>query len=236
MMTEVSGLEVDNLGVKYGKAIAVEGVSFTLVPGTTTALVGLNGAGKSSILHALVGSVRGASGHVRIDDESIDGLKPNARTEKGISLVPQGRHVFKSLSVQENLAVIADSQKLDRSVIGVALDRFPILRERRKVHAGMLSGGEQQMLAIARALMPSPEILLLDEPALGLAPGIVDELMEAVVSVAASDSAVLIAEPSTATLRTHIDHGIVLQRGQIVARCDGDDLTDTYHRALGMHV
>ncbi|WP_326640783.1 ATP-binding cassette domain-containing protein [Streptosporangium sp. NBC_01755] len=235
-MNSTSRLEAENLVVTYGRARAVEGVSFTLIPGSTTALIGPNGAGKSSVLHALVGSVRGASGHVRIGGDSLDGLDPNGRAARGLTLVPQGRHVFKTLTVEENLAVIADSQRLDRSTVDEALNRFPILRQRRKIHAGLLSGGEQQMLAIARALMSKPRVLLLDEPALGLAPGIVDELMSTVAAVAGAGAAVLITEPSTATLRTHIDHGLVLQRGRLVGRCGGEELAETYHRALGRHV
>ncbi|WGX97212.1 ABC transporter ATP-binding protein [Nocardioides sp. L-11A] len=229
-------LSAEGIGVTYGKARAVDDAGLSCPASAVTALLGPNGAGKSSLLHALIGGVRGVSGSVRLAGESLDGLSPNARTARGVSLVPQGRHVFRSLSVEENLAVIADSLRLPRETIGAALDRFPILRTRRKVLAGLLSGGEQQMLAIARALMSGPRVLLLDEPALGLAPSIVDELMATVREVAADGAAVLIAEPSLATLRIDADHGLVMQRGRVVARCAGADLDRTYHDVLGVSV
>lgn len=229
-------LVASGITVSYGRARAVEDVTLSCGASTVTALVGQNGAGKSSLLTALVGGARTSTGSVSLDNLSLDGMGPNARTAKGISLVPQGRHVFRSLTVEDNLAVIADSLRLSKDTVRLALERFPILADRRRVLAGLLSGGEQQMLAIARALMPGPRVLLLDEPALGLAPSIVDELMATVREVAASGAAVVIAEPSMATLRTAVDRGLVMQRGRIVADCEASVLDETYHRVLGVSV
>lgn len=230
-----AGLEASGICVAYGKSIAVGGVDLACSAGTITALVGANGAGKSSLFHALIGSTSTTAGTVRLADEDVSGLGANARTQRGIALVPQGRHVFPTLTVRENLSVIADSLRLDHETIGHGLQRFPILMERQSVLAGLLSGGEQQMLAIARALMSKPKVLLLDEPALGLAPAIVSELMRTVEDAAVKGAAVLIAEPSTSTLRIRIDAGLVIQRGSIVHRGDGSELAEAFNLSLGIH-
>jgi len=168
-----------------------------------------------------MGAVRGAAGQVLLDGVAVDRLDPTARVRAGIALVPQGRQIFPHLTVWENLQVMADAVGLTKAAAIDAIQRFPILETRRRLPAGVLSGGEQQMLAFARALMVRPKVLLLDEPSLGLAPLIVEELIRTVVALAEDGMAILVAEPSIRFIRGHIDRGYVMFRGRIVAEASG---------------
>lgn len=232
---EQLALDASGMCVRYGNIEALNHARLVVAPGSVTALVGPNGAGKSSLLQALVGGLRGASGTVTVGGRSLDGLDPTGRAKAGLVLVPQGRQVFARLTVEENLQVMADALSLRTDRIAGALDRFPILATRRALPAGKLSGGEQQMLALARALMTSPKVLLLDEPMLGLAPVIVEQVVQVIRQLANSGIAVLIAEPSIRLFGGYVDRGYVLIRGRISAPLDGlAELEAEYLRLLGM--
>jgi branched-chain amino acid transport system ATP-binding protein len=200
-----------------------------------TALVGPNGAGKSSLLLAAYGSVP-ASGKVFIDGDDVSRLRPAARARAGIAIVPQGRQLFPHLNVADNLRVMAELLHLSRSDVDRALDRFPILRTRMRSLVGVLSGGEQQMLVVSRALMGSPRVLLLDEMMTGLAPLVVQDLARTVADLAQEGVAVLLAEPALGVLRRVVDRGYVLVRGEVVAQEDGGGhaLDDAYSAAIGV--
>ncbi|MDE3203620.1 MAG: ATP-binding cassette domain-containing protein [Acidobacteriota bacterium] len=205
--------------------------------GAVTALVGPNGAGKSSTLLSIYGSVR-SEGSITVDGEDVSRLTPAARARRGIAVVPQGRRLFPRLSVQDNLRVMAETLKLSGRTVVEALDRFPNLKERARVPAGVLSGGEQQMLVVSRALMGSPRVLLLDEMMTGLAPRIVHELATTVSGLASDGVAILLAEPALGILSAFVTRGYVLIRGEIVASDEegGRALERAYQSALGMHI
>jgi branched-chain amino acid transport system ATP-binding protein len=221
--------------VRYGKATALAGVALSAPGSSVTAIVGPNGAGKSSLLLALYGSVR-AQGTVEVDGEDMSRLRATDRARAGVALVPQGRQLFPRLTVRENFQLMADLLRLGRGTVDEALDRFPILRQRVRSLAGVLSGGEQQMLVVSRSLMGSPRVLLLDEMTTGLAPLVVEQLAETVAGLARdAGTAVVLAEPSLGAIRRVVDRGVVLVRGEIVASADGPDaLDDAYRAALGV--
>lgn len=234
-MAGMSVLKATGLAVRYGNVEAVSQASIVAEPGTVTAIVGPNGAGKSSLFHALVGGIKQASGEVVLAGQSLSGLDPTARAKAGLVLVPQGRQVFPRLTVEENLQVMKDALSLGSDKVAGALQRFPILHERRNVSAGKLSGGEQQMLALARALMTSPKTLLLDEPMLGLAPVIVEQVVQVIKQLAEDGIAVIIAEPSIRLIGRQVDRGYVLIRGTMSDEVHGlGALEAEYLRLLGM--
>ncbi|MCW3820300.1 ATP-binding cassette domain-containing protein [Micromonospora sp. DR5-3] len=228
-------LTIEGLSVRYGHASALNKVSITAQGGAVTAIVGPNGAGKSSLLLAAYGSVP-ATGKVYLDGEEITRLRPAARARAGIGVVPQGRQLFPHLNVADNLRVMAELLRLPHSAVDEAVDRFPILRTRLRSLVGVLSGGEQQMLVVSRALMGSPRVLLLDEMMTGLAPLIVRELAATVSTLAGEGVAVLLAEPALGVLRRIVDRGYVLVRGEIVAEVNdgGAALDDAYSAAIGV--
>lgn len=229
-----NGLQIRDLTVRYGKALAVDAVSFDAAPGSITAVVGPNGAGKSSCLNAIYGGVA-SSGQVLLDGEELGRMTAMQRARHGVALVPQGRQLFMRMSVRENLEVMARLLEAGDADIEAGLDRFPILRDRSRRLAGVLSGGEQQMLAVSRALMGKPRVLLLDEMVTGLAPLIVRELVETAVRMAAQGAVVLVAEPSIGAVRERIDRGYVMLRGEIVADAtDGAELDKAYQRHMGL--
>lgn len=230
----VHRLELRDVSVRYGAAVAVDHVALEATGGAVTALVGANGAGKSSTLLAAYGSVR-ARGQVLLDGDELSAYPPIRRAKAGLAIVPQGRQLFARLTVLENLQVMADTLGLPRGRVDDGLDRFPRLRERAKVLAGVLSGGEQQMLVVARALMSSPVALLMDEMTTGLAPLVVRELLSLLGQLSESGVAVLLAEPSLAAMRQHVDRGYVLVRGQVAAQRDsGAALDEAYRQQLGL--
>jgi branched-chain amino acid transport system ATP-binding protein len=230
----MSELTVSEMSVRYGGAAALSGVSLTAPGGSVTALVGPNGAGKSSLLLGAYGSVP-ATGRVLLDGEDVSRLSPAARARAGIAVVPQGRQLFPRLNVLDNMRVMAELLHLPASAVDEAIDRFPILRTRARSLVGVLSGGEQQMLVVSRALMGSPRVLLLDEMMTGLAPLIVAELARTVAALARDGVAVLLAEPAIGAVRHIIDRGYVLVRGSIVATVpDGAALDAAYRTAIGM--
>lgn len=227
-------LQLHRLTVRYGRALAVDGVDLEIEGGKITVLAGPNGAGKSSLLGAAYGSVA-ASGRVLLDGEDVSAVPAMRRARAGIALVPQGRQLFARMSVRENLEVMREMLGVPRREIESAMDRFPILRTRARSLAGVLSGGEQQMLAVARALMGSPRVLLLDEMATGLAPTVVQQLLVTVRELAASGVAILMAEPAIGAVRDTVDRGFVLLRGRVVAEAgNGDELDRAYQDRMGL--
>lgn len=228
-------LDVGALSVRYGGVRAVDAARFTARSGTITAIVGPNGAGKSSMLLALMGSVKYEGGPVGVAGRSLDSFGPTERVRRGLVLVPQGRQIFPRLTVDENLKVIVDALSLDKSRIEAAIERFPRLKERRRVAAGTLSGGEQQMLALARALMTNPKVLLLDEPKLGLAPVVVEQVDELCSQLAREGIAVVVAEPSVRLVGRNVDRGYVMIRGHVSEEIIGlAMLEEEYMRLLGV--
>jgi branched-chain amino acid transport system ATP-binding protein len=228
-------MKATGLWVRYGLATAVAGVDVEFEPGRINAIVGPNGAGKSSLLLALCGAVP-STGVVTLGGEDVSALAPAERARKGVSLVPQGRQIFPTLTVRENLDVMAEVLKLGKPAVDRALERFPRLVERQRSLAGVLSGGEQQMLAVTRALMADPcHVLLLDEMATGLAPLIVQGLMRTVRELAASGTTVVMAEASIGAVRDDIDRGVMLLRGEVVATADGGtELDGLYRSRMGL--
>jgi branched-chain amino acid transport system ATP-binding protein len=193
----VTTLAVEKLEVRYGAVRAVRGLSLTVEPGEIVGLIGPNGAGKSSTLHAIMGAAPVAAGDIRLGATSILGRNPEDVARSGIALVPEGRRIFGELTVEENLRLGLSARRSQAGATDAlerAYDLFPIVREFRRRHAGALSGGQQQQLAIARALVAEPDVLLLDEPSLGLAPRIVDLVFDALAAIRDTGIAVLLVE------------------------------------------
>jgi branched-chain amino acid transport system ATP-binding protein len=215
-------LEVEGLRVSYGPVAAVRGVSLAVRPGEVVALLGANGAGKSTLLRTVSGLVRPRAGRVRFAGRSIDRLAPPRIVRLGIAHSPEGRRVFGSLSVADNLRLGAAARR-ERAGLGEdrerLLDLFPVLRERLHQAAGTLSGGEQQMLALARALMAKPRLLLLDEPSLGLAPLIVRTIFDTLAGLKRQGVTILLVEQNVAVALELADRAYVLRTGEI--RLDG---------------
>lgn len=211
-------LELKNLCVAYGHVEAVRGVSLVVENGAVAALLGANGAGKSSTLLAISGLVR-SSGEILFEGENIAGLPPHRIAERGLIQLPEGRAILTGLSVRENLELGAYSRRMRRAKTGVLIEqqlsRFPILKQRIDALAGNLSGGEQQMLAIARALMAKPRLLLLDEPSMGLAPLIVREIFAILAEINSSGVPLLVVEQNVRLALQLAQYGWVLESGRI---------------------
>jgi branched-chain amino acid transport system ATP-binding protein len=214
-------LRLKNLKCRYGNVQAVNGINLVVHPGELVALVGANGAGKSTLLQAVCGLVPGWEGEILFESKSLQPLKPAQIVARGISLVPEGRLLFPPLSVRENLEMGAYVRYLRREHKKVAedieqvYDLFPILRERAGQSAGTLSGGEQQMLAIGRALMAGPKLLLLDEPCMGLAPLMVALILETLVQLRQGGLTVLLVEQNARAALGIADRGYVIENGRI---------------------
>jgi branched-chain amino acid transport system ATP-binding protein len=228
-------LAVGNLHVSYGSIVALRGVSLQVGEGEIVAVIGPNGAGKSTLLLTIAGIVRAKQGSIEFAGNSVTGAAPERLVSSGLSLVPEGRHIFGSLTVAENIALGATTRS-DRAAIAAdterVLDLFPVLRERLRQRAGKLSGGEQQMLAMARALATEPALLLVDELSMGLAPIVVEELYEHVRQVAASGLSILIVEQFVHEILGIADRAGVMLHGQIHATGTpaslAEDLAATY--------
>ena len=222
-------LEVQNLTVGYGAIRAVKGISFFVQPGEMVALIGANGAGKTTTLKTLAGLLAPVSGAIHYQGQPLAGYAAHDRVRSGIALVPEGRGVFARLTVDENLDLGAYVRTDDQSAIFADLQRmyslFPRLAERRRQLAGTLSGGEQQMLAIARALMSRPKLLLLDEPSMGLAPLIVARIFQTLKNVVADDGVTLLLVEQNARLALQTcQRAYVLDGGQITLSGPAADL------------
>jgi branched-chain amino acid transport system ATP-binding protein len=222
-------LDVEGLTVAYGAVVAVRDVSLSVAPGEIVATLGPNGAGKSTLLRAVAGAQKPQRGTISFDGRPLHGLTPEAVVRRGVALVPEGRHVFPNLTVHENLTVgaIARSDRDEMQADAERwLERFPILGDRSSQLAGTLSGGEQQQLAIARALMSRPRMLLLDEPSLGLAPIFVDRIFELVAELRSDGVTVLLVEQNVHRALDVADRAYVLSVGSVVASGATDTLVE----------
>ena len=226
----MSLLSVEKLAVSYGDLVAVREVSLTVEEGAVFVLLGANGAGKTSILRAISGLVKPRGGTVATEGQSLIGMKPHQVAAAGIAHVPEGRRVFPHLGVEENLEVSYLKQRAGGATIQTALDMvynlFPRLAERKKQLAGTMSGGEQQMLAIGRAMMNFPKLLMLDEPSLGLSPVLSDMVFERLGEIRKGGTTILLVEQN-ATCLEMATQGIILANGQVVLAGDAAQLQDS---------
>lgn len=212
-------LHVEGLEARYGSATVLRGVGLTAEPGQILALIGANGVGKSTLLNTIAGVHRNASGTVSLDGQSILGRAPHRIARAGVALVPEGRHLFGELSVRENLDMglhgLHCSAAETRARLDSVFELFPVLADFTARRAGLLSGGQQQMLAIGRALVRKPGVLLLDEPSLGLAPMLVQQILETVGGLARDDVAVVLAEQNAAAALRVATVGVVMENGRV---------------------
>lgn len=213
-MTDQPILRVEDLVVSYGRVEAVRGVSFEAAPGSLVTLVGANGAGKSSIINAISGIVRPRSGTITFEGRDITRAPAHKLVGEGLVQVPEGRQILGTLTIHENLQ-LGGWHTGDAAAIQEVYDRFPVLAERRALPAGSLSGGEQQMLAIGRALVARPRLILLDEPSMGLAPKIVDEIFAVIEQIRGTGTTVVLIEQNARRALRAADHGYVLASGEI---------------------
>ncbi|WP_395694596.1 ABC transporter ATP-binding protein [Nocardioides sp.] len=220
-------LEVEGLCVNYGHIEAIRDISFTVEEGSVVTLIGANGAGKTTTMKTLSGLRRVREGRVVFDGKDITHLPPYERVQIGLSQSPEGRGIFPGMTVRENLDMGAYARK-DKAAIAADLDRalglFPRLQERIGQVAGTLSGGEQQMLAIGRALMARPRVLLLDEPSMGLAPKLIQQIFSIIAEINAQGTTVLLVEQNAAQALKAADHAYVLETGEIVRTGTGAEL------------
>ncbi|HPR80727.1 branched-chain amino acid transport system ATP-binding protein [Enterococcus sp. DIV2402] len=219
-------LKVDNLSVRYGMIQAVHNVSFHVNQGEIVSLIGANGAGKTTILRTISGLIRPSEGSIFFEEQAIEKAAPQKIVASGLSQVPEGRHVFAGLTVQENLEMGAFLRKDS----GVKADyeqvfaKFPVLKERKNQDAATLSGGEQQMLAMGRALMSRPKLLLLDEPSMGLAPIFIREIFSIIQEIQQQGTTVLLIEQNAHMALSIADRGYVLETGKVVLEGTGKEL------------
>lgn len=218
-------LELDDVHVKYGAVEALKGISLTVDEGEIVTLLGANGAGKTTTLRTISGLLRPSAGHVVFEGKPVDRVPAHEIVSLGIGHVPEGRRVFPTMTVVENLEMGAYNRKGgNKQVMDHVFELFPVLAERRKQDGGTLSGGEQQMLAIGRALMSRPRLLLLDEPSMGLAPLIVAKIFEIIRSINDEGTTVLLVEQNAAQALKLATRGYVLETGEIVMSDDAQTL------------
>jgi len=230
MSTSEAFLEVKNLNVAYGKIQVLWDVSFKVYKGEIVALVGSNGAGKTTTLKTIMGLIKPLSGSITFEGKRIDGKPTTEIVRMGITMVPEGRQLFPELSVYENLLagayLIKDKEEIRRRLEFV-YNIFPVLEERRKQKAGTLSGGEQQMLAIGRALMSKPKLLMFDEPSLGLMPKLVDTILDTIASLKREGITILLVEQNVRAALEISDRGYVMENGRIVLEGKSDELLES---------
>lgn len=223
-------LEVEDLEVRYGRVPAVRGLSFAVGRGECVGLVGPNGAGKSTTLHAIMGVVAAAHGDIRLAGSSILGAPPEAIARSGIALVPEGRQIFGHFTVEENLRLGLTARRGSEGLsddLARVYALFPVIEEFRTRQAGLLSGGQQQQLAIGRALVSDPDVLLLDEPSLGLAPSVVDAVFDALGEVRRSGVTLLVVEQRAQLVVAFADRTYVLANGELRLTLTPADADDT---------
>ncbi|MBP3396308.1 MAG: ABC transporter ATP-binding protein [Clostridia bacterium] len=222
-------LRVEDLSVYYGVIQALKGISFSVNRGEIVSLIGANGAGKTTTLHTITGLIRAKSGHVFYKDAEITRVPAHKIVTMGMSHVPEGRRIFQNLSVYENLLLGAYSRKDKKEIeenLEMVFRQFPRLEERRRQLAGTLSGGEQQMLAMGRALLASPELIVLDEPSMGLSPLLVGEVFEIIKSFRAAGKTVLLVEQNAKMAMAISDRAYVLENGLITMSGDAKALAE----------
>ena len=219
-------LSVRDLHVSYGAIKAVRGISFDIERGEIVTLIGANGAGKSTTLNTIAGLIKPDSGDIELSGESIVGVRPHRIVEKGLALCPEGRRVFTRMSVAENLDMggYTRTDAENAETIKVVYERFPRLRERVGQSAGTMSGGEQQMLAMGRALMSKPDLLMLDEPSMGLAPILVQEIFDIIKELNRQGTTILLVEQNASMALSIADRGYVLEVGRTVKSGSGAEL------------
>jgi branched-chain amino acid transport system ATP-binding protein len=230
-------LELHDIHVRYGAITALRGVSLSVSEGELVALLGVNGAGKSTTLASIAGALRPQQGDIRLEGGSILGKAPEQIARLGISLVPEGRDIFATLTVEENLRLGAFTRRQEveyRRNLDEVFDLFPVLRERLRQSGGTLSGGEQQQLAIARALMSSPRLLMLDEPSLGLAPALVDQIFDLIARLHQRGVTILLVEQNVVRTLEIVDRAYLMNTGLIESQGTPEqlrthgDIEDTY--------
>ena len=219
-------LKVDDINVYYGSIHAIKGISFEVNEGEIVTLIGANGAGKSTTLNTISGLLHSKTGHIEFMGEPLNHVPSHKVVSKGLALVPEGRRIFLQMSVQENLDMGAFSRRggnIDADMERV-FEQFPRLKERRKQVAGTLSGGEQQMLAMGRALMSNPKLLMLDEPSMGLAPILVEQIFDIIKNPHKAGSTILLVEQNAQMALSVADRGYVLETGRVVQSGSGAEL------------
>ena len=219
-------LKVNDLHVYYGSIHAVKGVSFEVNEGEVVTLIGANGAGKSTVLNTVSGLLHPRAGSIEFEGADLKGVPPHKILSRGLAQVPEGRHIFLQMTVEENLEMGAYTQPKSGIAGGIAdvYRRFPRLEERRKQTAGTLSGGEQQMLAMGRALMSKPKLLMLDEPSMGLAPILVEQIFDIIRELHAAGTTILLVEQNANAALSVANRAYVLETGRIVLSGTGDEL------------
>lgn len=220
-------LKVNDINVYYGSIHAIQGVSFEIKEGEIVTLIGANGAGKSTILKTISGLLRSKTGEINFCEKNISAIEPDKIVKMGIAHVPEGRRVFKQFTVEENLEmgayIFKNKTEVKEDIEKVYL-RFPRLRERRRQTAGTLSGGEQQMLAMGRALMSRPRLLMLDEPSMGLAPMLVQQIFDIIKELNQAGTTILLVEQNARMALTIADRGYVLETGRMKLAASAQDL------------
>jgi branched-chain amino acid transport system ATP-binding protein len=222
-------LKIRNLQSGYGKLRVLKGISMHIKPGEIVTIIGANGAGKTTLLNTIAGLIKPSKGEVVYDNEDVSAINPEKKVAMGCALVPEGRQIFSTMTVEENLTLGAYAAKKNRSIdvdneIEKIYNIFPKLKERYKQLGGTLSGGEQQMLAIGRALMSQPELIMLDEPSIGLAPIIVQDIFQVISQLRESGTTVLLVEQNARAALKIADRGYVIETGQIVLEETADEL------------
>jgi len=221
-------LKVDNLNVYYGKIHAIRDVSFEVNTGEIVSLIGANGAGKTTTLHTVSGLLRSTTGSIVFDEKDISHVEPHKLIKYGIAHVPEGRHVFLQMTVLENLEMGAYSMnKVSKEDIERVYELFPRLKERKSQIAGTLSGGEQQMLAMGRAIMTHPKLLMLDEPSMGLSPILVDQIFSIIKDLHSIGTTILLVEQNAGKALKISDRAYVLESGRIVLSGTGKELAES---------
>jgi branched-chain amino acid transport system ATP-binding protein len=223
-------LRVEDIHTYYGQSHVLQGLSLTATRGVVTGIVGRNGAGKTTLVRSIVGFTPPRSGRIRLDGKELQARKPEDIAREGIGLVPQGRRIFPSLTVEEHLRIAASTSERDDWNLERVYDLFPALAERTRHRGNQLSGGEQQMLAIARALMTNPQVLIMDEPSEGLAPLVVQDLDRRIRELATTGLTIVLVEQNLPLVLNRADHVYVVAKGQVVYEGDPQTLREDHEQ------